>query len=165
MTYCWFQVKTWKVSQETAVEEIECLILIFFDKNNSFQFSAKNPKNLVSTTIAWFLVEKKPKIWNSLVNLPKISKKKTQHSNQKFDYQIPTLASTVLDCTNYFQHLTTFFSKTSTPISSSIMRLQKNLSSIVPCLVSAFYILWVLHRYITLLGAPRKTQVMVVESS
>ena len=134
----------------------------------AFWKKLKTPKRhfeIIWPLIAWFLVEKKPKIWNSLVNLPKISKKKTQHSNQKFDYQIPTLASTVLDCTNYFQHLTTFFSKTSTPISSSIMRLQKNLSSIVPRLVSAFYILWVLHRYITLLGAPRKTQVMVVESS
>jgi hypothetical protein len=63
----------------------------------------QNNTNLVSTTIAWFLVEKKHKIRNSFITPPKkIAKKIIPHPNPKFGYQIPPFISTVLECTNYF---------------------------------------------------------------
>ena len=42
---CWFQEKSWKVSQETAVDEIECLILIFLTKITHFNFLQKSNKS------------------------------------------------------------------------------------------------------------------------
>ena len=87
-----------------------------FDKNNSFQFSAKKPPtNLVSTTIAWFLVEKKPKIWNSgypskdFQENNTIPKPKVWVPNSHIIFYCPGMHE-------LFQKFDTFFSKTSTPI-------------------------------------------------